>query len=226
MAQIDKNTVKAENQLADWNRITFECEENKGKRILFVGNSITRHAPKKEIGWTYDWGMAASCKEKDYVHVTKEMILKKAPDSTFCICQAADWEKVYTEGEKRLESFKAAREFNADIIVMRLIENCQSKTFDKEVFIREYNKLLSYLTLNVNAKLIITSSFWIHPGDEALSEIAKHINADFVYLGDLGEEASMRADGLFEHEGVAAHPGDNGMEEIAKRIFAKMEKLL
>lgn len=226
MAQIDKNTVKAENQLAEWNRITFECEENKGKRILFVGNSITRHAPKAEIGWTYDWGMAASCKEKDYVHIAKEMILQKAPDATFCVCQAASWEKNYTEGEGQLESFKAAREFNADIIVMRLIENCQSKTFDAEVFVREYRKLLSYLSLNENAKFIITSSFWIHPGDEVLKNIAEGMGADFVYLGDLGEDSSMRADGLFEHSGVAAHPGDKGMEQIANRIFAKLEKHL
>ena len=45
MAQIDKNTVKAENQLGNLNKITFENENCGGKKILFVGNSITRHAP-------------------------------------------------------------------------------------------------------------------------------------------------------------------------------------
>ena len=28
-----------------------------------MGNSITRHGPKEEIGWPYDWGMAASAFE-------------------------------------------------------------------------------------------------------------------------------------------------------------------
>lgn len=226
MAQIDKNTVKADNQLEESKRISFECESGKGKRILFVGNSITRHAPKSSIGWNNDWGMAASCKEKDYVHMAKEMILCKAPDSTFCICQAADWEKNYIMGETQLEKFQKARSFNADIIVMRLIENCQPGTFDEEVFVREYNKLLSYLKMNENAKIIITSSFWIHPGDKALENIAADIGTDFIYLGDLGEDAAMRADGLFEHAGVAAHPGDKGMQVIAERIYDKIKKYL
>jgi len=226
MAQIDKNTVKADNQLDESKRISFECEGRKGKRILFVGNSITRHAPKSSIGWNNDWGMAASSKEKDYVHMAKEMILCNAPDSTFCICQMADWEKNYTEGENQLTAFEKARNFNADIIVMRLIENCQSRTFDEEIFVQEYNNLLSYLKMNENARVIITSSFWIHPGDKILERIAQSIGADFVYLGDLGEDAAMRADGLFEHAGVAAHPGDKGMQVIAERIYDKMKKYL
>ena len=85
-----------------------------------------------------------------------------------------------------------------------------------------------YLGENIasDAKKIIASGFWKHPGDKDMEEIAKEIGADFIYLGDLGEDAIYRADGLFEHAGVAAHPGDKGMEEISRLIFEKVEKYL
>ena len=225
MAQIDKNTVAAENQLDESKKISFE-EDGKGVRILFIGNSITRHAPKESIGWFYDWGMAASSKENDYVHVAKKMILDIAPDSAFCICQAADWEKNYKCGEEELSKFVKAKDFNADIIVIRLIENCELKDFDADIFKKEYSKLINYFNKKQSAKVIITSSFWKHTGDDILKTIADENKWDFVYLGDLGEDAQMRADGLFEHEGVATHPGDKGMSVIAARIFEKLKKYL
>ena len=49
---------------------------NSKLRILFVGNSITKHAPKPSIGWNRDCGMAASSIEHDYVH----LIVKKIMD--------------------------------------------------------------------------------------------------------------------------------------------------
>ena len=77
MEQMDKNTVKSENQLNKMSHITFENETGKGARVLFVGNSITRHGVKADIGWFNDWGMAATSKENDYVHITKKLVLEK-----------------------------------------------------------------------------------------------------------------------------------------------------
>ena len=41
----------------------------KTQRVLILGNSITRHGVLEKIGWTTDWGMAASAQEKDFVHL-------------------------------------------------------------------------------------------------------------------------------------------------------------
>ena len=226
MAIIDRNTVKSDNQLGKSPNVTFEYSENKGKRIMFVGNSITRHGPKPDIGWENDWGMAASSKENDYVHRTIASVLNTTPDASFCICQAAVWEQNYKNGEEKFHLYAPASDFEADIIVFRLIENCPRSDFDEQIFYNEYSKLISFFNKHMKAKIIITSGFWKHPGDAMLQKFAEDNNFDFIYLGDLGEQQIMRADGLFSHTGVAAHPGDLGMENISNRIYDKIEKYL
>ncbi|MGN0492960.1 MAG: hypothetical protein ACI4F7_04860 [Acutalibacteraceae bacterium] len=50
--------------------------------------------------------------------------MRKDSEAAFCVCQAAEWECNCYDGEKTFELFEAARDFKADIIVMRLVENC------------------------------------------------------------------------------------------------------
>lgn len=221
MSQIEKNTVSAKAQLDRRKFVTFEWNENEKIRILFVGNSITLHAAKEELGWELNCGMAASKKENDYVHIVMEYVKRKYGAASFCICQVAEWERQYTNGSAVLELYEKGREFNADVIVMRLAENCPQTDFDSKIFIEEYQTLLHYLNPQNTKKIIITSSFWKHIADSSIQFIAQKLNLPFVYLGDLGEIDEMKAIGRFEHSGVAAHPGDKGMREIAKRIIAK-----
>ncbi len=223
MTQLEKNTVAAENQLKTDETVFFENRYGKGKRILFVGNSITLHGYKAEIGWYGEnYGMAASCKEKDYVHLVMSEIKKESADAAICIAQAADWERDYKNGRDQLQKYSAARDFAADIVIIRLAENCPWKNFDKEAFYREYVALIEYFDIDGTAKLILTTSFWKHPADEAIIGVGKDKNIPVVYLGDLGESEKMKALGLYEHSGVANHPGDIGMREIADRLLCKI----
>ena len=221
MAQIDKNTVAVKDQLKPNEAVTFERLEGDGLRVMFVGNSITRHGVAPQIGWNDDFGMAASSKEKDYVHLLIKYISEKDPEAAFCVCQVWEWEMNYKTGGDK-ERYAPARAFSPDVIVMRCIENCSSKDFEHDTFTREYKKLIEYLDAEGKAKKVLTTGFWKHPGDGDIERIATELGCPCVYLGDLGEDDAMKAIGLFEHSGVANHPGDKGMEQIAERIAARL----
>lgn len=220
--QLSKNTVKSQNQLSETKLVRFENPYGAGTRIMFVGNSITLHGIKHDIGWHNEWGMAASAKEKDYVHRVISAVREKDSDASFCICQVAEWERSYKNGSSTYHLFENAQKFNADVIILRLIENCPAKDFDEPLFRSELEALIAFLNPSGRAKIILTTGFWRHPGDSVITKLAADMNYPLVLLGDLGEDPAMKAIGLFEHEGVANHPGDLGMEKIAERILERM----
>ena len=224
--QLSKNTVDARNQLRDSELVRFDNPAGSGIRVMFVGNSITLHGPKAEIGWHHDWGMAASGLQKDYVHLLMEKIRQTHPDAAFCVCQVSSWERNYKNGQEQYPLYEAARAFDADIIVMRFIENCSAQDWETERFIRQLDALLSYLNGSGKAEIVYTTGFWHHPGDPSIEECARRHGKQALRLGDLGEQEEMMAIGLFEHKGVAMHPGDRGMAAIAERIFAALQPLL
>ena len=226
MKQIEKNSVSATNQLKKNSYVTYIQEFGKGKRVMFVGNSITRHGILPKIGWHWDWGMAASALENDYVHLLVDKVNTIEPDANFCICQVAKWECEYKNGSEYLQAYKSARDFEADVIVFRMIENCPHQDFDKEVFYHEYQTLIDYLNPTGKAKIILTTGFWKHPGDDTIIRVAKEREYSYIYLGELGEDDKMKAIGLFEHTGIANHPGDLGMEHIAELIWEKIKEVI
>ena len=223
MDSIKKNTVSAKEQIQNNDYVTYDNKDGEGLRVLFVGNSITKHGVKHEIGWYGDWGMAASSVQNDYAHIIMSHVRQEHPDAAFCICQCAEWERQYKKGSSVLDAYVKARNFNADIIIMRIIENCPWSDFEKDIFKQEYDKLVTYLNLSGKAKIIITTGFWYHTGDEVLENYAQEHEYPLVKLGDLGQLDEMKAIGLFEHGGVAVHPGDLGMRTIAKRIISTGE---
>jgi hypothetical protein len=223
--EMAKNTVSSKDQLKESDIIKFHHKDGEGKRILFVGNSITLHGVKRNIGWHNEWGMAASAEDKDYVHVIENEVLSSHPQTAFCICQAAAWERGYvSEADEILPKFEHARLFDADIIIIRLIENCKVGVYDGKKFKTELARLISYLDPSGKAKIIVTTGFWKHPGDSDIIDFCKENGYPCVELGDLGQDDKMKAIGLFEHTGVANHPGDEGMKAIADRILKVLKE--
>ena len=216
MKEIEKNTVSGDNQMINSSEIYFLGNNNAKKRILVLGNSITRHGPSAEIGWEHDWGMAASSLENDYVHRLYAMLKEKGEDVYMFIRQASFWERNYLNPDILLK-YKADKNFGADIIIFRLGENVPRENIVH--FKSALEKLIKYLS-NEMCKVVFTTCFWQFDGlDDGIRQVAKETHMPLVELGELGEDPEMKALGLFWHEGVANHPGDKGMEKIAERIF-------
>ena len=225
-AQMEKNNVDAQGQLQESDVVKFDLASGNGARIMFVGNSITLHGYRPEIGWYGDHGMAASAEEKDYVHLLQQAVRQEHPQASFCICQVADWERQYLNGAATYPQYRSAQAFAADVIVIRCVENCPKKEADPQRFREELAQLIRYLDQAGKAKVLVTTGFWRHPLDNALREYAAERSYPCVELGDLGEDERMKAIGLFEHSGVANHPGDLGLKHIAERIAQQLLPLV
>ena len=212
------NTVSAANQLkeGEYSKVFANGGDLK---ILFVGNSITKHGYLAEIGWLCDWGMAASCEEKDYVHLVVNELRKSGPVD-YSIAQISKWETDYQNTDTILPSyFQSAIDFAADIVVIRIGENMH-KIEDEKVCKENFAKMIKYFCKNPNAKVIVTNLFWNKVVlNRIIKEIANENNYIFCDISDLEKDEKTMAIGLFEHEGVAVHPGDYGMKCIAERIL-------
>lgn len=216
------NTVSSENQMIHSTELSFLGDEKAKTRILIVGNSITRHGPKSDIGWNNDWGMAASAPEKDYVHRLHEKLVENGQDVYMRIRQASYWETHFLE-DSILSEYEADRNFGADVVIFRLGENAENaKEADKPYFEQALERFIDYIAPKAK-KVVFTTCFWRCPHiDEAIKSVAQKRGDICVNCNFDADEKNM-ALGLFWHQGVACHPSDAGMEEIAKAIFAEVK---
>ncbi len=223
---IAKNTVSSKGQVKEYD-IVRPVFRGGNVNVLFLGNSITRHAPAEDIGWPYDWGMSASKEENDYVHVAVKMLDEIYGKVNYCTACCGDWERAYMNDEK-IPRWNLAREFDADIIVVRLGENIWGplrENLDKVPLYPHLDKFIKHFKVKENAKVVVTDLFWAYEGiDKVLKEVCDKNGYSFVHISDLGDTDEMKALGLFWHEGVALHPNDNGMRAIAERIVRKIKE--
>lgn len=221
MNYAERNTVDSRNQMETNHFVTTVIKDESALRVIFIGNSITRHAPKPEIGWNHDWGMAASKMEYDYVHRVIAGLEKKFGQVSYCIAQVAEWEQNYLKGPELLETYyQEARDFQADLVIVRLGENVKS-SMHEEINCRPYfEEMIQFFVSNPEAKVILTDNFWRKEAlDNMIYEIAMEKNYVFCQLHDLQDDEKTMALGEYEHKGVSIHPSDHGMECIAGRIL-------
>ena len=113
MKDLQENIVPVENQNAgDF----YVHKEGSGVRVMFVGNSITKHAPKPQIGWTNDCGMAASSIDKDYVHILERRIGEIDKDAAFGLLQVAHFEHEFADMDPAVY-YSQQIKFKPDVVI-------------------------------------------------------------------------------------------------------------
>lgn len=195
------------------------------RKVLILGNSITRHGPKAEIGWTGNWGMAASAEDKDFVHLIEKALTATASADarpTVKAVNIAEFERNYATYDIATKLTEAT-DFGADLIILAIGENVPALTTDeaKAQFKTGVLKVLAQLKGNRSARIIVRSSFWANAAkDETLKQACEEAGGTFVDISALGKDESnyARSERPFKHEGVARHPGDKGMQAIADAI--------
>ena len=223
MRDASENTVAAVNQLKESSRVFYMGKATAKSRLLVVGNSITRHGPKESIGWPNDWGMAASKKEKDFVHLLQNKLLADGLDVLTMVSQCSCWE-VGLQDTDILSKFEQERAFDADVILFRLGENVPKGT-DMAHFAKCLRAFLTYIC--PNGRVVLTSTVWGNaPLNEELKKAAEELSACFVDIRGIGADESLMAIGKYEHKGVAMHPGDKGMEYIANAVYDSVKAAL
>ena len=214
-----ENTVSAENQMKTTSAFYCLGAPTAKKKILVIGNSITWHAPKEDIGWLGDWGMAASAPEKDFVHRLYALLTENGQDIYMRVSQAARWEINYFK-DGSVAQFDDDRAFDADIVIIRLGENVALE--NGPYFKAAIKALAEHVCMH--GKVIFTTCFWVNPTlDPEIRGVAAERGEGCVECGFSIDEKNM-ALGQFEHYGVSVHPSDAGMEKIAQAIFAELKE--
>lgn len=197
-------------------------------RVPILGNSITLHGPAEKIGWSGNWGMAASAEGKDFVHVLLGRLAKAAEGQPQSLVRnIADFERQYATYDVAA-GLKPAIDFEADLIVLAIGENVPGFKSDDEkaAFTTAVSGLLSKLKGQRQPTVIVRSSFWADAAkDESLRAACETAGGVFVDIGALGRDEAnyARSERKIEHAGVAAHPGDKGMQAIADALWKAIE---
>lgn len=203
-------------------------QEWKGERVLFVGNSITMHGPKPEIGWTGNWGMAASAAERDQVHLVVSAMAKlRGKQPVFQAVNVADFERGY-DGFDVAVKMKEEIAFDADTVIVGIGENVPALETKEAVgkFKDAMVRLLKTLKADGRTALYVRSTFMADAvKDAVMKEACALAGGFFIDVSGLAKDERnyARSERKIEHAGVGGHPGDQGMRAIADAIVAALQ---
>lgn len=218
MKDFQENIVPATNQN---HTNIFLGDENGSPRVLFVGNSITRHGKKPDIGWNRDCGMAASDADHDYVHVFWRKFRETHPEASFGILQVATFERGFDKGFDPADSYRDAINWKPDIVFTFFganVDGAYDKAETHEItFGEKYEELINLLDSG-NTRFYHSEGFYIRPVLNAEKKAVCDKRGDtWIEMSDINSRADTH--GMFNH------PNDLGMQLIAEKFLKAAENV-
>lgn len=195
-------------------------------KVLILGNSITYHGAKPSVGWTGNWGMAASNVKKDYVHILQAKIRDARPGILFKSGNIADtFERQFWKYSAH--DFKDYGAFGADLVILVIGENINDALAVKHGLGAHLEQFVNELSGQRNLQVCLVGSFWPNKDiDRIMEATAAKNNWLYVDLQGLYQERDKNtAVNQYQNKGVGMHPSDQGMESIAQRIWTSIQDL-
>ena len=168
--------------------------------------------------------MAASAREKDYVHVLASALAKLwGTPPQVRIAGMAEFERHYDSYDLH-SKLKGQLDFKADIVLVAIGENVATPVSEaaKTKFNDCFVGLLTALKNNGQPAIVVRSCFWANKTkDEIMQKSCMAVGGVFVDISGLGKDESnyARSERKFVNAAVAAHPGDKGMKAIADALL-------
>ncbi len=223
--------------------MTFSVNDEKIiNKILILGNSITSHGPAPDIGWSGNWGMAASSQEFDYVNRLRSVVPTDVEIEIFgrnslVSVTGFDFERNFSEVILK-DFLEDARVWQPDIILIAYGENFDSNHPSIDSLDFHLKRLVDYLIDDRNDVIVcLKNNFWPENFSNLIinQKIAKACTENGYLLADISdlqlyessneclrEPRENNAVGLFSHCGLALHPSDLGMKRIFEAFWGQI----
>lgn len=200
-------------------------------RILFIGDSITRHSVNegtiRDLGWDHVSGMAATSDQMDFPGVVSRLIQQdRGQPVVRCYHTYGGGGSI----AERIQGFRNVADARPDLVVIQLGEHDDAEA-DVYQFRFDYGRLLDMAKGMSSLPKVVAVGPWypsalesngIYPADQVkidqeMRSIAALKRVPYRSVSDIA--AILGTQGLGTSAGVMWHPNDYGHSLYAQKIF-------
>ncbi|MBE6389020.1 MAG: hypothetical protein E7043_02480 [Lentisphaerae bacterium] len=199
-------------------------------KLLFIGNSITCHGISERYHWYGEYGMAASCRERDYVSLTGKWVETQLFPRPVVICRG-NVNKLLALENGSSDPMKTLGNVipEPDLIILQTGEH-EGPEQTAEIIRKNYcEKLLEPLLAIRSRPAIAAVGLWcpvdngVYPVwaeriDDIYREECAARDIPFGSVRHLAEDPACRGYGDFPE--VRWHPDDSGMRGYAETVIS------